>query len=148
MNFKLNKICAQCNFSDAVEPEMTVYNNNSEICPGKNVTLTCETRGTDRSTWIINVGSNLSYQTNVTATSEEGRPRSITFNDNIIIVNIMLVETSVKNSFTVLNTLLNITMLQRPGPKNLSVTCQNNELSTSTSVILLVGGPGTSHGQK
>ena len=62
-----------------------------------------------------------------------------TLKDNLI-VNSMLVESSFKNHFPVLESLLNISLLQSTGYKNqtLSISCQNDELNTNTTITLQV----------
>lgn len=132
---------ANC-YVTAVEPKLDTSNNDSEVYPGKTIVFTCETRATDNQIWKVKyLGGQITITTNYL---ELGTLQNSTHSDNVT-VHAMLVESRVKNDFRVMKSVLLITILQSTGYDELSIVCQNNELSTNTSITLPVGGPSMSY---
>ena len=120
-----------------VDPLLEPSKNNSKILrPGETVTLiTCETRATDNQTWIIDATSiDLSDQLTVTSANDLGVLQ--TWNGTIFTATVNLTKSYTKNGFRVMKSALLITVNVVPEStlsENLSVTCINDYLGTSTT---------------
>lgn len=103
------------------------------------MTFVCGTRATRSHTWIVEViGSNTQGHQITVDESGAVTPKSSTLFDDID-VSVGLVNSFNKNGFIVLESELNITILQSMGYEAVSVTCQNDGLGNDTTVTLQVG---------
>ena len=97
--------------------------------------ITCETRATDNQTWIIDATSiDLSDQLTVTSANDLGVLQ--TWNGTIFTATVNLTKSYTKNGFRVMKSALLITVNVVPEStlsENLSVTCINDYLGTSTT---------------
>ena len=112
------------------------------LYPGEIVTLTCETRATDKQTWIFIDSSDLSNQLQIIITNTSD---VMWLNKTVlggITANVILEENYVKNGFRVLKAVFNTTVLETTGHnrRNLSMTCINDELGTNTTIVMEVAG--------
>ena len=124
-----------------VDPLLEPSNNSNTLHPGETVTLiTCETRATNNQTWIINAAnSDLSDQLTVTSANDLGVLQ--TWNSTFLgyltaTVTVNLTKNYTKNGFRVMKSALLITVTVVPEStlsENLSVTCINDKLGTSTT---------------
>ena len=111
------------------------------LYPGEIVTLNCETRATDKQTWIFIDSSDLSNQLQITITNVSD---VMWLNKTVlggITANVILEENYVKNGFRVLKAVFNITALrQQDIIAEISLTCISDELGTSTTIVMEVAG--------
>ena len=124
-------------FSDTVQPELNKTSNNSHVCPGETVAFTCETRGTDSQTWKF---KHLGNQSQITITVSN---HSTLLQSSDVTAQAILAETLDKNGFTVLKGIFNVTTWSAHYSEDLSITCQNDELMTNSTITLTVDRPGT-----
>ena len=124
--------------SDTVQPELNKTSNSSNVCPGETVAFTCETRGTDNQTWKFKY---LGNQSQITITVSN---RSTLLQSSDVTAQAILAETLYKNDFTVLKGVFNVTLTWSAHyGEDLSITCQNDELMSNSTITLTVDRPGT-----
>jgi hypothetical protein len=137
-------LCAEYTFPDAVNPELSISTNDSNICPGETVAFTCEThtRTTDSHTWKVKyLGNQLQI---IIITGSDNGTVTMQSSDKVVTIQAILTESFDKNDFTVLRSALSITTAtQNTGyGEYLSVICQNDELKTTSNVTLMLDEPG------